>query len=128
MLVLEDVGLLTRKAAVVHRKAGALDVGAWRITVAAHAVQGWGWPDTSCHLFCDNQVVYFCDFAIETAEIEVRHTSRGYMGKCQSDVESDEVLTLKMRPAVGPSYGLFVERSADPIDNPARPQWPLPTV
>ena len=34
----------------------------------------------------------------------------------------------QMRPAVGPSYGLFVERSADPIDNPARPQWPLPTV
>jgi len=34
----------------------------------------------------------------------------------------------QMRPAVGPSYGLFVERSADPIDNPARPQCPLPTV
>jgi len=33
-----------------------------------------------------------------------------------------------MRPAVEPSYGLFVERSAKPIDNPARPHWPLPTV
>jgi len=33
-----------------------------------------------------------------------------------------------MRPAVGPSYGLFVERSAEPIDNPSRPHWLLPTV
>jgi len=33
-----------------------------------------------------------------------------------------------MRPAVGPSYCLFVERSADPINNSARPHWPLPTV
>ena len=33
-----------------------------------------------------------------------------------------------MRPAVGPSYGLFVGRSAKPLDNPARPHWPLPTV
>jgi len=33
-----------------------------------------------------------------------------------------------MRPTVGPSYELFVDRSADPIDNPARPRWPLPTV
>jgi len=33
-----------------------------------------------------------------------------------------------VRPAVGPSYGLFVEPSAKPIDNPARPHWPLPTV
>jgi len=33
-----------------------------------------------------------------------------------------------MRPAVGPSYGLFVGRSAEPPDNPARPHWPLPTV
>jgi len=32
-----------------------------------------------------------------------------------------------MRPAVRPSYGLFVER-ADPIDNSARPHWLLPTV
>jgi len=37
-------------------------------------------------------------------------------------------LTLSLRPAVRPSYGLFVERSAEPIDNPARPHWPLPTV
>jgi len=36
--------------------------------------------------------------------------------------------SLLLRPAVGPSYGLFVERSAEPIDNPARPHWPLPTV
>jgi len=61
VLVLEDVGLLTREAAVVHRKAGALDVGARCITVAAHAVQGWGWPDTSRHVFCDNQAGYICD-------------------------------------------------------------------
>ena len=61
MLVLEDVGLLTREAAVVHRKAGALDVGTRRIAVAAHAVQGRGWPDASRHLFCDNQAEYICD-------------------------------------------------------------------
>ena len=61
VLVLEDVGLLTREAAVVHRMAGALDVGARRITVAAHAVQVWGWPDTSRHLFCDNQAGCICD-------------------------------------------------------------------
>jgi len=57
VLVLEDVGLLTRQAAVVRRKAGALDVGVWRITVAAHAVQGWGWPDAIRHLCYDNQAV-----------------------------------------------------------------------
>ena len=28
-----------------------------------------------------------------------------------------------MRPAVGPSYGLFVGRSAEPLDNPAQPHW-----
>ena len=39
-----------------------------------------------------------------------------------------ETETENMRPAVGPSYGLFVERSAEPIDNPARTHWPLPTV
>ena len=61
MLVLEDVGLLTREAAVVHCKAGALDVGVRRITVAAHTVQGWAWPDVSCNLFCDNQSGYICD-------------------------------------------------------------------
>ena len=31
-----------------------------------------------------------------------------------------------LRPAVGPSYGLFVEQSADPIDNPARPTLAAP--
>jgi len=61
VLVLEDVGLLTLEAAVVHRKAGALDVGVWRVTVAAHAVQGWGWPGGRRHLFCDNQAGYICD-------------------------------------------------------------------
>ena len=35
---------------------------------------------------------------------------------------------LQLRPAVGPSYGLFVGRSAEPLDNPAQPHWPLPTV
>jgi len=33
----------------------------------------------------------------------------------------------QMRPAVRPKYGLF-ERSAEPIDNPARPHWPLSTA
>jgi len=42
VLALEDVGVLTLEAVLVHRKAGALDVGVWHITVAAHAVQGWG--------------------------------------------------------------------------------------
>jgi len=61
VLVLEDVGLLTREAAVVHCKAGALDVGVRRITVAAHAVQGWGRTGRSRHLLCDNQAGYICD-------------------------------------------------------------------
>ena len=58
MLVLKDLGLLTREAAVVHRKAGALYVSVLRITVASHAVEGWGWPGGRRHLFCDNQAVY----------------------------------------------------------------------
>jgi len=33
-----------------------------------------------------------------------------------------------LRPAVRPNYRLFVERSVNPINNPAQPHWPLPTV
>ena len=41
---------------------------------------------------------------------------------------TDHGANCTMRPAVGPSCWLFVEWSADPIDNPARPHWPLSTV
>jgi len=48
--------------------------------------------------------------------------------KVRSECQEIRALPNGVRPAVRPSYGLFVERSADPIDNPARPHWPLPTV
>ena len=53
MLVLPVVGLLTRGAAVVHVKAGALENGTRCTALAAHVVQGWGWLATSRHLLCD---------------------------------------------------------------------------
>ena len=48
MLVLEDVGLLTREAAVVHRKAGALDVGVRRMFFIL--IPAYVYPDIHMHL------------------------------------------------------------------------------
>ena len=49
-------------------------------------------------------------------------------GQFVTSLDSSGSVRLRMRPAVGPSYRLFVGRSAEPLDNPARPHWPLPTV
>ena len=50
----------------------------------------------------------------------------GRTGECFCDVYFEP--TSDLRPAVGPSNGLFAGRFAEPLGNPARPHWPFPTV
>jgi len=67
----------------------------------------------------------------ERGKDKQRETERERRGEAERQRERDrerEREREKVRPAVGPSNGLFVGWSAEPLDNPARPHWPLPTV
>ena len=63
MLMFPVVGLLSRGAAIVNVKTGALEDGALRTAIAAHVIQGWGWLDTIRHLFYHTLggMCLFCD-------------------------------------------------------------------